>query len=303
MSVSPCKTDLKNVLCFSIFDLELNFSYVNFMKTKAIQKLLLCAALLLGNCQNIHEEHETIPPSVANEKFETPIQNSMQDITPITETQSSGFSTTGKQVKSYNTPNGTIQLYDIAQDSEVSQAIEELYARGDVTFGDVSFRYPGTYNAEDYTIDNREYFSPDVDVTPAVLLLTKARQISQYDLYRSNCKIVERAPCGNGDSGWGPRYVSDCPSCNLGKVRDNSTEKIWLNYNRTVEKFLTEDEKLRGRWPILQNGEISSTAYLDECRDISNQPLLKNYYIGQKSGYSLAEAKNLLLHIDCSEWK
>lgn len=295
------------MLCFSIFDLELNFSYVNFMKTKAIQKLLLCAALLLGNCQNIHEEHESIPPSVANEKFETPIQNSMQGITPITETQSSGFSTTGKQVKSYNTPNGTIQLYDIAQDSEVSQAIEELYARGDVTFGDVSFtpyNY-GVHYDQDTTIDTKGYFSPNIDVTPAVILLTKARKISEYDLYRSSCKIVERAPCGNGDSGWGARYVSDCPSCNLGKVPDHKVEVVRRNYNRVIEKILTEDERSRGRWHVWQNGEVAQTAIITECRgdNISKQPLLGYYYIGEKSGYSLEETKTLLLHSACSEWK
>ena len=274
------------------------------MKNKTIQKLFLCCAVLLGSCENIHKEHEFASPSVASEQFKSTTQNTMQNTAPITDRQATDFSTTGKQTKSYKTPNGTIWLYDIAQDPEVSQAIDELYARGDVTFGNVSYRYPPfNYNSDDYTIDTGKYFSPDVEVTPAVLLLTKARQISQYDLYRSSCKIVERAPCGNGDSGWGPRYVSDCPSCNLGKVPDKSVETIRLSYNRLVEKILTEEEKPKGRWPVLPNGELIGTAYLDECRDISKQSLLKYYYIGEKSGYSLAKTKTLLLHTDCSEWK
>ena len=75
-------------------------------------------------------------------------------------------------------------------------------------------------------------------------------------------------------------------------------------YNMVLEKILTEEEKPKGRWPVLPNGELSGTAYVDECRgDISKQALLKNYYIGEKSGYSLAKTKTLLLHTDCSEWK
>jgi len=231
-------------------------SYVSFIKSKTIQKLFLCYAVLLGSCQNIHQEHEVASPSVASEKFKSSTQNTVQNTLPITDMQANDFSTTGKQTKSYNTPNGT----------------------------------------------DREYFSPDVDVRPAVILLTKARQISQYDLYRSSCKIVERAPCGDGYSGWGPRYVSDCPSCNLGKVPDYSVETIRRNYNRVVEKILTEEDIPKGRLPVSPNGQYS-TAVVDECRDISKQPLLKYHYIGERSGYSLAETKTLLLHSDCSEWK
>jgi len=300
ISFKGSNSDIRNVRCFSSFDQEFILSYVSFIKSKTIQKLFLCYAVLLGSCQNIHQEHEVASPSVASEKFKSSTQNTVQNTLPITDMQANDFSTTGKQTKSYNTPNGTIWLYDIAQDPEVSQAIDELYARGDVTFSDVSFRYP--YNADNYSIDDREYFSPDVDVRPAVILLTKARQISQYDLYRSSCKIVERAPCGDGYSGWGPRYVSDCPSCNLGKVPDYSVETIRRNYNRVVEKILTEEDIPKGRLPVSPNGQYS-TAVVDECRDISKQPLLKYYYIGERSGYSLAETKTLLLHSDCSEWK
>ena len=212
MNIRLEKQTLEKYAAFQFLTKSVVLSYVSFMKSNTIQKLIICCAALLGSCENIHEEHEFVSPSVASEQFKSTTQNTAL----ITDRQATDFSTTGKQMKSYNTPNGTIWLYDIAQDPEVSQAIDELYARGDVTFGDVSFRYPGNYNSDDYTnyytIDDRQYFSPDIEVTPAVLLLTKARQISQYDLYRSSCKIVERAPCGNGDSGFGPRYVQIAPA-------------------------------------------------------------------------------------------
>lgn len=287
---------------FTILTKSLFCLSVRVVKSKTIQKLFLCCAILLSSCENIHEEHEVASPSVTNEKFKSSTQNTMQNTASITDRQATNFSTSGKQTKSYNTPNGTIWLYDIAQDPEVSQAIDELYARGDVTFGDVSFRRP--YNADNYSIHDREYFSPDIEVTPAVLLLTKARLIAQYDLYRSSCKIIERAPCGDGKSGWGPRYVSDCPSCNLGKVPDKSVETIVRNYSRVVEKILTEEDIPKGRWHLSPNGERHASAVVDECRgNISKQALLKYYYIGERSGYSLAEAKTFLLHTGCSEWK
>ena len=250
----------------------------------------MCGALLIGACTNIDTGHELPSPS----DFNKPLEVIEKNISLITEQQANSFSTSGKPTKLYSTANGPIRVYDIAQDADVLQAIEEVYKKGDITFGDVSFKA--------YDVDHHIFFSPNIEVTPAAMLLTKARQISYYDLYRSSCKIVERAPCGDGKSGWGPRYVSDCPTCNLGKAPDHSVEQIRFNYNRVVEKFLTNDEKARGRWPALQNGEAPTTAYLDECRDISKQPLLKYYYIGERSGYSLQEAKELLLYHNCSEW-
>ena len=212
----------------------------------------------------------------------------------VSKLKSNTFSTSGKPTKLYNTPNGPVRVYDISQDAEVIQAIEDVYEKGDLTFGDVSFKA--------YNVDYDTFFSPDIEVTTAAVLLTKARQISYYDLYRSSCKIVERAPCGNGDSGFNPRYFSECPTCNLGKPPDHNVERIAFNYNRTVEKFLTPDEIKRGRYPTFSS-EIPTTAYLDECRDFSEEPLLKYYYIGHKSGYSLEETTKLLLHHNCSEWE
>jgi len=250
--------------------------------------MVLGGVFLIGACTNVDTELEVPTPSDFNE----PLASIEKNISLITEQQANSFSTSGKPTKLYSTANGPIRVYDIAQDADVLQAIEEVYERGNMTFGDVSFQA--------YNVDFDTFFSPDVHVTPAAMLLTKARQISYYDLYRSSCKIVERAPCGNGQSGFGPQYDSDCPTCNLGKAPDHNFERIIFKHGRVAEKFLTDDEKTKMRW--LTNGEVHGTVAIDECKHVSKQPLLKYYYIGEKSGYSLEETKGLLLHHNCGEW-
>jgi len=266
------------------------------MKFDILKMFVVCAAALcfLG-CTGVDKTQEVALPV----EFDGPAKSSAVQRPNITAQQAKNFSTSGKATRPYSTPNGPIYLYDISKDPEVVQAIETLYAQGGITFGDVSFKeyYEAYYNPK----AGRTY-PPEVEQMPAALLLAKAREIAYYDLYRASCKKVERVPCGDGNSGWGPRYVSECPSCNLGKLPDSDVEEIWFNYNRVVEKRLTEDDIAKGRYPKFKTDTAPTTAYLDECPHISKEPLLKYFYIGEKSGYTLEEAKNFLLHYDCTEW-
>lgn len=260
------------------------------MNFDVLKLFVFSAAVLLGACAEMDIGHVPATPSdfISNPK---PSIVSEAANPNITAQQAENFSTSGKATRLFSTPSGPAYLYDISQDAEVRQAIEELYAQGNMTFGDVSFPH---YNA-----GPDGFFAPELKVTPAALLLKNARQIAYYDLFRSSCKKVERVPCGNGYSGWGADYRSECPSCNLGKIPDSGVEEIWFSYTRVTEKILTEDDIAKGRWVTYPAGAKPTTAYIDECRHISKEPLLKYFYIGEKSGYSLEQVKDFLLHYEC----
>lgn len=255
--------------------------------------LVFLFGFLLVACANTDSKTEIGQSSKPNAGSHHPTNDSVTN--SITQGQADNFTTFGKPTKWRETPIARVEIYDISQDEEVVRAIKDVYEQGHLTFGDVTHRYSD--------IDSKNFFSPDVDVTPAALLLMKARQIAYYDLFRTSCQKVERAPCGLGNSSFRTEYRTynlTCKNCNLGKTPDFNTEELRGNYARVSSIPVSEDRVRKGRWPVSFKGPGDSVP-INECGDISKQPLLPYYYIGEKSGYSLEETQTLLLHHVCDD--
>ncbi len=258
-------------------------------QTRLYLLVFIVAALLMA-CTNIYSKNEASQSSKPIKVIHHSGDVSAASL--ITQAQADNFTTSGKPTKRRDTPNGPVEIYDIAQDEDVARAIRDLYAQGHLTFGDV------THSNSDNNSEN--FFSPDIDVTPAALLLMKARQIAYYDLFRTSCKKVERSPCGIGNGSFRTVYhqYQPCTNCNLGNAPDLNTEELRGHYARVAEKTLTEDILRKGRWP--HSAGLGDPVIINECGN-PKQILLPYFYIGEKSGYSLEETKKILLHHACGD--
>lgn len=268
---------------------------MRFKNKKFQTRLFLCSCLFVSflvACSNVDTKNQKSENNRPNKVAQHAGNVSERGL--ITLHQAENFTTSGKLTKRRDTPNGPVEIYDIAQDEEVTLAIKDLYEQGHLTFGDVTHRY-GTWDLENF-------FSPDLEITPAALLLAKARQIAYYDLFRTSCQKVERSPCGLGNSSMRAVYFTEhpeCKNCNLGKPP--TSEALVGHYGRTAALFLAEDVLGKGRWPSSITG-AGAKVIINECRDnVSKQVLLPYFYIGEKSGYSLEETQKILRHHVCND--
>jgi len=261
---------------------------------KRLAQLSIGAGLVLSACGN---PPEIISSDDTNLSAAEPILQS-PNITRITADDAANFSTAGKPTKFVYTDKGGTKIYDIRKDPQVTAAISQAYARGDVTFGDVSFGW--LFSDEWYT----RYIPDDIKAYPEAKLLSKARTIAEYDLYRSGCKQVEYVPCGNGASGWGAKYwrinAADYTASNLGAMPDFSQEAVNWKASRVAEKFLTDEIRAKGRF-FSYNDKPAGSAVIDECNHFYGDSLLKYYYMGEGSDYSLEQTTDYLTHFVCKD--
>jgi len=119
------------------------------------------------------------------------------------------FAIESRPTKTLNTPWGEREVYDPAQDQEVLAAIEKIYKRGDVFFGDVHKVSPrGPVKA---------------DSLYSVRLVRHARRIQDLDMARAGCRVIQSVPC----QAWTSIIIeTPCPDPNFGSPNLSACESV-----------------------------------------------------------------------------
>lgn len=218
-------------------------------------------------------------------------------------------------VKIIETPMGLETVYDAAKDPAFIAAVETIYARGDVTFGDVTGNTPF-------------FFQVEQTEDPSVEYVRKARAIQRLDMLRIGCRFYTQAPC----SRYGlPTLKTHCPDSELGSSDISACEKTSMSgFEMTMDsrfhmiepwetqkyKLLSEDRRVE--WVKVSNNpeqyerkiigsETMSTTSpcVSRTCQIGDRDLHIDvyHYIGAQSDYSLAQTQEILAYTACAVWQ
>ena len=236
------------------------------------------------------------------------------------------FTTKGKPTKTVETPWGSKEVYDIKKDPDIKHALEIVYKRNDVTFGDISYYW--------------NQFGPvPANMNSDVEYLRQARLVSQLDFYRLSCQRVELVPCHY----WGEFNLGKSPVLeNLGSPTLSEAEKdlqVFSEHNGHIinygQAYITEEMKDKGRWEFKNydykpplSGEVVNqkwkslnntqaqtdtqtvvfgsylpVASLGMCGfDNQDHKVVPHHYIGKVSGFSPEKTLELITEFSCSKW-
>ena len=192
------------------------------------------------------------------------------------------FTTEGKPTKTIETPWGPREVYDPAQDEEILKAIEDIYQRGDVFFGDVH-RVP---------LDR----PVKADKLKSVRLIRHARIIQSLDMSRAGCRIIYSVPC----QAWTTTvFTASCPVPNFGHPDLSDCEKRNKIHRGVFGGVVTVP-------PIVDSGfdrrAYPADAYYT-CRVGGIDGRIQTYNkVGVESGYNLEQTKTLLTVSECGKW-
>ena len=219
------------------------------------------------------------------------------------------FTTKGKPTKTILTPNGPVSVYDPVQDPQVRAAFDIIYARGDVTFGDVS-RYNG------YTRTGPE--GTGNDPVKEAEIVRRAREIQYNDMMRLGCTDIRttphlvygssflKAPCK--DSRLGELTLSVCEKENLVTNKQLGGPAFLISPDRK-EELLAKSRKRLFReesypaWKKKSQYNKSEIFILNRYPIIPKKlPNIPSLLIGNKSGVSKSEIFRVLTRIDCTKW-
>ena len=223
------------------------------------------------------------------------------------------FTTVGKPTKTIETPNGPVEIYDPAQDPEVRAAFNVVYARGDVTFGDVS-RYNAFFRTGPYPAG----IATGNDPIKETEIVRRAREIHYNDMMRIGCRFIRtkppqsygrshlKAPCE--DSRMGDLSLSKCEinsletNMEVGGPTLGLSEEMKEELRPKVRRRILREES----YPVWQNKEPYNQLHIVLIGSI---PILQGrmlniptLYIGEISEVSKTETFKLLTSIECETW-
>ncbi len=248
---------------------------------------------------------DTPDKSIAETKQQTPIP-SLEE-----------FTTVGKPTKTIETPNGPVKVYDPARDLTVKAAFNIVYARGDVTFGDVS-RFNGVTSNDPETLSRHGFPLGSRPAVPTIdaVTLGLARQTQYYDMMRLGCKIIDEIPNQN----YGRQSLGkSCSYASLGhsKLSECEIENIITHTEMQNPEIVhvSANDVTKGRWHVFYGQENRSGRYLTESGypyytayarpiDLSGTEYnIQNvFFIGSQSSLTAGESFALLTHVKCRKW-
>ncbi len=202
----------------------------------------------------------------------------------------------GKPIKTVETPWGPRELYDPSKDPEFIQAVSDIYAQGDVTYGDLS-------------IHNSAHLHPHLPGD--VAFVRDAILTQRLDMARAGCKgsyhySYKPEPVEVGlarqctDSQFGAPKLSYCEQENWRAIF-SGTGLISLGIaDADLHKYRISATAFRsGRG---QDGKtVIWTTYWNEGRD-HTKPIYPMAYIGTQSDHTLDETIDLLTVSECDGW-
>jgi len=192
------------------------------------------------------------------------------------------FTTKDRPTHMLETAWGAIEVYDPAQDQDVLNAIEEIYERGDVFYGDVDTISP---------------LKPvKADALYSVRLVRHARYIQNLDMARAGCTWIDAVPCQRGTT-LTFRAPCDISSFGSAKISNCENNSFGSPYDIDMRAY-----KVRSR-----PGYDSTAYHVSKSLACSiagiDGPYIRTFTkVGKLSGYTVDETKTLLTRSECSEW-
>ena len=247
-----------------------------FLSTALISNSMIFMGFLLGACVGNKISLETNP--IVSEKAPIPISKTSSD-----------------PVKVVETPWGSRELHDPAQDPEFIKKLYEIYTRGDVTFGDIAI----------HGLSSEELNEPD-----DVRYVREALQAHHFDLARLGCKTSDyfsrrghfherglSVPCP--DTLMGNPVLS---ACEIQKwvVTVTTPEIISMPVKRTDRpRYRLEDAHIIPS----QNEPGTVFAQFEIWRGLLHENSIHPIsFIGEVSAYSQDETLEFVTYAQCEEW-